>query len=255
MTLSRQPLQTANGVGHASVENPKEQERLRAKVMWGPTFVLDCALVSTLAFIQCSLASSRPISAAVQLGHAVPSRLRREQPDKPSRIALSPDDHRCSDRTQLSGALTAVLDFDCSHPASGPLKRIAPAAFTVSPGAGGARRLLSLVPFDGGVNVLEDALQPTASHIFVRSSGQIGDDTVHNLVAQSSARRRLKQWQVIQFIVLVVDYGVAFDLRMCLKPRDDLIAPWARRHVGNHVNERNSPVFRTENASWVISPC
>ena len=92
---------------------------------------------------------------------------------------------------------------------------------------GGARRLLSLVPFDGGVNVLEDALQPTASHIFVRSSCQIGDDTVHNLVAQSSASRRLKQWQVIQFIVLVVDYGVAFDLRMRLKPRDDLIAPWA----------------------------
>jgi hypothetical protein len=94
-------------------------------------------------------ASSQP-SAAATRGHWAEERATGQ-------AQVGPDDHQCSDSTQLSssGALTAMLDFEVATQLPGRSKEQLPLSSPFRAGAGDARRLLSFVPFDGGVNVLE----------------------------------------------------------------------------------------------------
>lgn len=65
----------------------------------------------------------------------------------------------------------------------------------------------------------------------------------------------LKQRQLIQLVILVVDHREACHLRMPLKPGANLIAARPLWHVGRDADKRNTPVFGTEGrAGRIVSP-
>jgi len=99
------------------------------------------------------------------------------------------------------------------------------------------------MPFDDRMNVLQEAFEAIAAHIFVGSTEQIAGQAVRHLLAQAHCRRGLEQRQFVELVVLVVEHGEAIDLTMRLQPSHDFIAPRLLRHIGNDVDKGDAPVF------------
>src|SRR5947199_262532 len=80
------------------------------------------------------------------------------------------------------------------------------------------------------------------AHVVVGVAVQILFRRPHHLHGEPGARRRLKQGEVIEVVVLVVEHDVARDLRMRLQPGQQLPAAGVFWLVGAYIDERHAPV-------------
>src|SRR5579871_1552390 len=91
-------------------------------------------------------------------------------------------------------------------------------------------RVLVLMPLEPRFEVLKKALRPAATHVAVGQTSQIGGDPVTDVLSKPGRAERLKQRQLVELVILVVDDRVTLDLGMAGDPGQDLVASRRMRH-------------------------
>jgi hypothetical protein len=123
-----------------------------------------------------------------------------------------------------------------------------------SEGCSCAEKILALVPFESRFNVLHNANHSVTSHVLIRFSVEIISDAFSYLVGQTGTLRRLKERELIKFVIFVVNDNETFYFGMSLEPCEHLIATRPLWHVRNDIYERNAPVFSAEETCGIVTP-
>jgi hypothetical protein len=102
--------------------------------------------------------------------------------------------------------------------------------------------------------VLQQTDGAIGSHVAIRFSLQILHNAVGDLLGQAGRTGRLKQRQVIEFVIIIVNYCKSRDLGVHVQLGQNLIAARPFRHVGYDIIVGNPPIAGAKKPGRIVSP-
>jgi len=73
-------------------------------------------------------------------------------------------------------------------------------------------------------------------------------------LGQAGRARRLEKRKIVEFVIVVVNDRVPFDLRMLFQPGADLIPAGSLGQIRNDIRIRDTPIAGAEQAGGVVAP-
>jgi hypothetical protein len=102
--------------------------------------------------------------------------------------------------------------------------------------------------------VLSNSAQPRGPHISIGAAREIVHLAFSYRRREPRDSRGLEKRQIIKFVVLIVEHGVARHAGMLTKPRGNLVLPWLPRKIGRDIDEWDTPALRTEKSARIVTP-